>query len=97
MATVNIAHKPNIFKRIWNSLGEVDNPEAEDVLNELPEEDRKILNEASESVKFEQITVNAVGITSNKKVNINKNGNEQQKVQNHEEKDENKDESDRIR
>jgi len=74
-------HGPNFLARFWNRLGEVDNPDASEVLEELPVEDRKILKEASESVKFEPIIVNTnVGGASSKK-SINKGGNEQQKVQ----------------
>ena len=74
-------HRMNFIARFWNRLGEVDNPDASEVLNELPAEDRKILKDASESVKFEPIVVNTnVGGASSKK-SINKGGNEQQKVQ----------------
>lgn len=73
-------HRMNFIARFWNRLGEVDNPDASEVLNELPAEDRKILKDASESVKFEPIIVNTnVGGASSKK-SINK-ANEQQKVQ----------------
>jgi hypothetical protein len=73
-------HRMNFIARFWNRLGEVDNPDASEVLNELPAEDRKILKDASESVKFEPIIVNTnVGGASSKK-SINKT-NEQQKVQ----------------
>jgi hypothetical protein len=74
-------HRLNFIARFWNRLGEVDNPDASEVLNELPAEDRKILNEASESVKFEPIIVNTnVGGASSKK-SINRESNEPQKVQ----------------
>ena len=73
-------HRMNFLARFWNRLGEVDNPDATEVLEELPAEDRKVLKEASESVKFEPIVVNNAGGASSKK-SINKGGNEQQKVQ----------------
>ena len=40
-------HRPNFLVRFWNKLGEVDNPYATEVLEELPAEDRKVLKEAS--------------------------------------------------
>ena len=73
-------HRPNFLVRFWNKLGEVDNPDATEVLEELPAEDRKVLKEASESVKFEPIVVNNAGGASSKK-SIKRESNEQQKVQ----------------
>ena len=73
-------HRPNFLVRFWNKLGEVDNPDATEVLEELPAEDRKVLKEASESVKFEPIVVNNAGGASSKK-SIKRESSEQQKVQ----------------
>ena len=74
-------HRMNFLARFWNRLGEVDNPDASEVLNELPAEDRKILNEASESVKFEPIVVNTNVAGASSKKSINRESNEPQKVQ----------------
>jgi hypothetical protein len=73
-------HRPNFLVRFWNKLGEVDNPDATEVLEELPAEDRKVLKEASESVKFEPVIVNNAGGASSKK-SINRESNEPQKTQ----------------
>ena len=73
-------HRPNFLVRFWNKLGEVDNPDAEEVLEELSAEDRKELKAASEAVKFEPVIVNNAGGASSKK-SINRESNEPQKTQ----------------
>ena len=66
---------------ILANVGHVDCPDEVEVLNELPAEDRKILKNASEAVKFEPVIVNTNAGGASSKKSINKESNEPQKVQ----------------